>query len=395
MLMSLSCTVLGVGLFIVTQATTSGFEKFFIRTILGTNGAIVVEDKMQDTMRSMAASGGSKFEVRQKEGVKYIEGIEFPDQIASAISKFGDVRGVSIELKGNVQAISSFKTEDAQVYGITLADHLRVSDLASQIVTGSLDNFRRSPSGAIVGSVLADRLQLGVGDSFVVNAHGETRRYHVAAIFETGVREIDKQRLYIALSGARSLLHKPTGATFIQVNLLDPDRAPALSDQMQSVLGYKVTPWQEREKPWLDVFRALRISSAITVSVFTLIAGLAMFNTLAMIVLEKTKDIAILRSMGYERRDITQIFLWQAGVVLAIGSGLGALFGGLATWGVGRLPLSITGIFKTDHFIVNSEPEHYLMAVLTAVVMVMVASLIPARRAARLEPGDIIRGTAQ
>lgn len=395
MLMSLSCTVLGVGLFIVTQGTTSGFERFFIRTILGTNGAILVEDKMQDTMRSMAASGESKFEIRQKEGVKYIEGIEFPDQLADAIKRFAEVRGVSTVLKGNVQAISSFKTEDAQVYGITLADHLRVSDLGSQIVAGSVDKFGQSPAEAIIGSVIANRLQIGVGDSFVIIARGETRRYHVAAIFETGVRDIDKLRIYIAMSGARSLLRKPTGASFIQVNLLDPDRAPELSEHMQSVLGYKVTPWQEREKPWLDVFRALRISSAITVSVFTLIAGLAMFNTLAMIVLEKTKDIAILRSMGYERRDITQIFLWQAGIVLAIGSLVGAIFGALATWGVSQLPLSITGIFKTDHFIVNSEPQHYVFAVLTAVVMVMVASMIPARRAARLEPGDIIRGTAQ
>src|ERR1700729_2479015 len=72
MLMSLSCTVLGVGLFIVTQATTSGFEKFFIQTILGTDGALRVEDKIQDTMRSMGVSGGAGFQVRQKEGVKFI-----------------------------------------------------------------------------------------------------------------------------------------------------------------------------------------------------------------------------------------------------------------------------------------------------------------------------------
>lgn len=77
MLMSLSCIVLGVGLFIVTQATTSGFEKFFIRTILGTNGAVRIEDKMQDTMRSMEVGGyGSGFEIKQSEGYKYIEGIE-------------------------------------------------------------------------------------------------------------------------------------------------------------------------------------------------------------------------------------------------------------------------------------------------------------------------------
>jgi lipoprotein-releasing system permease protein len=143
------------------------------------------------------------------------------------------------------------------------------------------------------------------------------------------------------------------------------------------------------------VFKALRISTMITVSVFTLIASLAMFNTLAMIVLEKTKDIAILRSMGYERRDITQIFLWQAGIVLTIGAAVGAMFGYGVTWIVEQVPLPITGIFNTDHMIVVRDPNHYFAAIGTAVVMVMIASLFPARRAARLEPGDIVRGTAQ
>src|SRR4029077_19868201 len=84
MLMSLSCIVLGVGLFIVTQATTSGFEMFFIQTLLGSDGAMRIEDRIQDTIRSMSAPGGSDFQIRQKEGVKYIEGVENPEQIMAA-----------------------------------------------------------------------------------------------------------------------------------------------------------------------------------------------------------------------------------------------------------------------------------------------------------------------
>ena len=395
MLMSLSCTVLGVGLFIVTQATTGGFEQFFIRTILGTDGAIRIEDKIQDTMRSMEASGGSEFRFHQKEGVKYIEGVEQPSELIEVLKEFPSVIGISEVLRGNVQLTSSLRTEDAQVFGIRLDDHLRVSDLRDQIVSGSLDKFSESPSAVLMGRVLADRLQVSVNDSLVINAHGEARRYHIAAIYETGVRDIDKLRVYMNLTEARSLLRKPTGATFLQINLHDPDRAPAIAEHMENVLSYNVRPWQEREKTWLAVFRALRISSAITVTIFTVIAGLAMFNTLAMIVLEKTKDIAILRSMGYERRDITQIFLWQATIVLAIGSVIGALVGAGVTWCVSQVPLPINTIFKTEHFQVTWEPLHYVSAILSAVAMVMVASLIPARRAARLEPGDIVRGTAQ
>ena len=395
MFMSLSCTVLGVGLFIVTQATTSGFQSFFTKTILGINGAIRIEDRIQDTMRSMAASGASDFYFAQREGVKYIEGIDEPQRIIDAVRDWPNVRGISAVVRGNVQVTSSFKTEDAQVFGINLDDHLRVSDLAEQISSGDLYTFRSSPAGVLIGRVLADRLQIQVGDSIAVTTKGEVRRLQVSAIYETGYREVDKTNVYLHMPAARSLLKKPSGATFLQLSVYDPDRAPLDAAKLEEVLRHGSKPWQEREKTWLAVFRALRISTGITVTVFTLIASLAMFNTLAMIVLEKTKDIAILRSMGYERRDITQIFLWQAGIVLTIGAALGALFGAVVTWLVGQVPLPINGIFKTDHFIVTWDASHYLAAITTAVVMVMIASLIPARRAARLEPGDIVRGTAQ
>lgn len=401
MLMSLACIVLGVGLFIVTQATTSGFEDFFIKTILGTNGAVRVEDRIQDTMRSFSAAGsgsGSVFQIRG-EGQKYIDGIEEPNMVMAGLREFANVSGVSEVLHGSVLLHSAFKTEGVQIYGINLEDHLRVSDLEHQIVEGDLSTFRFSPSGTLIGRDMADRLQLNVGDSFILDASDKTgrqqRRFRVSAIYQTGVADIDRVRLYVHLEECRSLLRKPTGASFIQVNLYDKDRAPEDALRIEAVLHYSAHSWQEREKSWLGVFRALRISSAITVSVFTLIAGLAMFNTLAMMVLEKTKDIAILRSMGYTREDISGIFLWQATIVLVIGTVFGALIGAGVTYAVSRVHIPISGIFKTDTFIVAWSIWHYVEAVSTAIVMVMIASLVPSRRAARLEPGDVIRGTAQ
>jgi lipoprotein-releasing system permease protein len=396
MLMSLSCIILGVGLFVVTQATTSGFEEFFIKTILGTNGAIRIEDKMQETIRSMAAGhDNSMFSIAQKEGRKYIEGVEEPKLLIEALNRFPNISGASVVVQGAVTIRSSFKNEIVRAYGINLDDHLRVSDLGAQIVQGDLSRFRSTPAGALIGKEMSDRVQLAVGDSFQLEALGQVRRYRVEAIYETGVSDIDRQRVYLNLSEARSLLQRPTGATFIQANLVDRDRAPIDALEMQEVLGHRVAPWQEREKTWLEVFRALRISTAITVSVFTLIAGLAMFNTLAMIVMEKTKEIAILRSMGYTREDITRIFLWQAGIVLVIGALAGCILGASITFAVSQMPIRIRGIFASDTFIVAWSVWHYVAAVTTAVTMVMVASLVPARRAARLEPGDVIRGTAQ
>jgi lipoprotein-releasing system permease protein len=396
MLMSLSCIILGIGLFVVTQATTSGFQGFFIKTILGTNGAILIQDKLQATMRSIDAGGyNSGYEIKQKEGQKYVEGIDYPNQLALAVKKFNNVAAVSQILRGTVTIRSSFRDQTGQAYGINLEDHLRVSDLGAQIVQGSLSDFRVQQGGALVGRVIADKLQLEVGDTFEMVYLGIVHHYKLSAIYQTGVNDIDSVRIYILMSEARALFKKPTGATYLQVSLIDKDRAREDAVVMSNALQHSAAAWQDREKSWLGVFRAFRIATGITVSVFTLIAGLAMFNTLAMIVLEKTKEIAILRSMGYTRHDISRIFLWQAAIVLATGMVLGCAVGALITYAVSQVPLPITGIFTSHKFLVQWSRWHYVEAVSTAVVMVMLASLIPSRRAARLEPGDIIRGTAQ
>jgi lipoprotein-releasing system permease protein len=396
MLMSLSCIILGVGLFIVTQAATSGFQEFFIKTILGTNGAVMIQDRLQETQRSLeSGSYNSGYEIRQKEGQKYIEGIDYPDILTRGVKSFRNVKGVSAVLRGTVTIRSSFREQSGQVYGINLEDHLSVSDLGSQIVDGSLGAFRIEQGGALVGRVIADKLQLESGDSFEVEYKNEIHRFKVSAIFQTGVTDIDSVRIYLKMDEARSLLKKPTGASYLQVSLYDRDRAVEDSAEMTNSLQYKADPWQYRERSWLGVFKAFRIATAITVSVFTLIAGLAMFNTLAMIVMEKTKEIAILRSMGYTREDISRIFLWQAAIVLLIGAVAGCAVGALITYAVSQYPLPITGIFTTHKFLVQWSRSHYVEAVFVSVVTVMMASLIPSRRAARLEPGDIIRGTAQ
>jgi lipoprotein-releasing system permease protein len=399
MLMSLTGIVFGVGFFIVTQAQTSGFEEFFIKTILGTNGAIRIEDKFQDTIFAMSAAGhdqgASKFEVSARVGRKYVDGVEDPERIMQALKEFQNVSGASMVVRGSVIADSSFKNDTAQAFGIKLEDHLGVSDLARQIVRGSLEEFRAKPAGLLLGRVLAERLQVNVGDTLILRAGSEQRRYYVAGIYETGVSDIDKVRIYLHLTEARSLLKRATGASFIQVALFDRDRAVADAAAMEEVFRHGAQGWQEREKTWLEVFRALRVSSALTVSTIILISGLGMFNTLAMIVMEKTKEIAILRSMGYTRRDISRIFLLQGAIVLVIGTVLGWAFGAGVTYGVSQLPIRIRGIFTTDSFVVAWSIWHYVAATVTAAVVVFTASLIPARRAARLEPGDIIRGTSQ
>ncbi len=394
--MSLLGIVFGVAFFVVTQAQTSGFEAFFIRTILGTNGAIRVSDRFQDvdgTVSKVSEDGQARFVFRSREGARYVAGIEYPKELREATSGFTDVTGVSEILEGAGVLDTGSRSHSVRLHGIRARDHIAVSDLEDQVIHGSMKDFRDDRLGMLVGNRIAERLRLEPGDRVILAGSHESLHLRVAGIFETGVSQIDKNRIYIDLSTARSFLRKLHGGSIFQVDIRQPDRAPAVAAQMQETLAHRVVSWQEREKVWLDVFKALRVSSAITVSTIILLSGLGMFNVFAIMVIEKTRDVAILRSMGFTPGDISSVFLWQGALVLALGVILGCLLAAASTYGISRIPLRIRGIFSTDHFVVNWDLYHYIWAVAIAVIVVGVASWIPARRAARIEPAKIIRET--
>ena len=394
--MSLLGIVFGVAFFVVTQAQTSGFEAFFIRTILGTNGAIRVSDRFQDihgTVSKVSEDGQARFVFHSREGARYVEGIEYPKELRKATASFPGVTGISEILEGAGVLDTGSRSHSVRIHGIRAQDHVAVSDLEDQVINGSMKSFRDDRLGILVGNRIAERLRLEPGERVVLAGSHESLNLRVAGIFETGVSQIDKSRIYLDLSTARAFLRKPHGGSVFQVGLSESEKAPALAAQMQETFAHRVVSWQEREKVWLDVFKALRVSSAITVSTIILLSGLGMFNVFAIMVIEKTRDVAILRSIGFTPGDVSRIFLWQGALVLALGIVLGCLLAAAATYGISRIPLRIRGIFSTDSFVVNWDVSHYLWAVAIAIVVVGVASWIPARRAARIEPAKIIRET--
>ena len=143
----------------------------------------------------------------------------------------------------------------------------------------------------------------------LLSPNGEYWRFTVAAIARAGVGSIDSTRVYSHARIAQTLLQRPFGASLIIYKLRDPDRAPALARHFETLFQHGASSWQEREESTLQLFLTLRMSAAITVSLIILLAGFGIFNVLTMSVLAKIKEIAILRSMGYRRIDISCDFL--------------------------------------------------------------------------------------
>lgn len=398
MLMSLTGITFGVGFFVLTQAQTSGFEKLFIRTILGTNGHIRLQDQFRpsvDTLQAQSEGEAGGFTVPLRNTGNWTPGVDNVDFIKQKVREFTTVTGVAGVIRGRAEISSGFRSESIQALGIDPREYGEVSDLELQVIYGSLAQFGENVQGILLGTILARRLDVDLGNSVFLSSQGETRRFKVAGVFRTGVDEYDKRTAFIHSREARRVFAKPHGVTYLQITIDDPEAAPEAAAHMESVLRHHVASWQERERTWLELFRVLRLSSGVTMSVILLIAGLGMFNTLAIIVMERAREIAILRSMGYTKNDITSIFLAQGMIVLAAGIILGFVLGAGLTYGIERVPFNLRGIFASDHFVVNWSAWHYLYAGAVASVVVALASLFPARRAATFEPGDVIRGMGE
>lgn len=391
LLLSLSGVVFGVAFFICIQAQTQGFAQYFIDSTLGSNGALVIRERFEPRQLGSLVPRKTGSMARRQ----YFEGIMDANEIMRISRQFSNVVSCSPVLRGTLSARSGFENATAELYGIEPSLHLQTTDLARQITKGSLDDFRNNPSSVIVGSRLAETLNLDVGDPVQLLAPGgQYRRFDVAAIARSGVGAIDSTRLYSHARVAQTLLHKPYSASMVIYKLRDPDRAPALARHFENLFQHNAVSWQERDQSTLHLFRTLQVSAAITVSLVILLAGFGIFNVLTMTVLAKIKEIAILRSMGYRRGDVSAIFLWQGGLIAAAGSLAGCGVGALLSWGMSKIPIHLRGLLSTDYFVVAWDWRHYLWAILLAGISVFIASYVPARRAAQFPPVATLRGSS-
>jgi lipoprotein-releasing system permease protein len=326
---------------------------------------------------------------------RYFEGITNASEIMRISRRFPNVVACAPVLRGTLTARAEFETATVDLFGIDPALHLRTTDIGQQIIGGKFADFQNNPSSVIVGSRLAEALGITTGDPVqLLSPGGEYWRFTVAAVARSGVGAVDSTRIYCQTKIAQRLLRKPYPATMILYKLRDPDNAPELAQHFEQLFQHEARSWQEREQSNLQLLLTLRLSTAITVSLIILLAGFGIFNVLTMTVLSKIKEIAILRSIGYSRLDISAIFLWQGALIAALGSFIGCLCGWLMVIGVSHIPLRVRGLLYADYFPVASTWHHYLWAILLAIIAVAIASYVPARRAGLLSPVSTLRGTS-
>src|ERR1700722_14421229 len=165
-LISLAGIALGVAFFICTQAQTQGFEKFYIQTVLGTSGAVLVQDRVQNRFTAVLAEKTNDIvSVSGQKPRKYYEGITDPERVMRAIREFSNVQACAPVLEDNATILTDFRSEVCRLLGIDLEAQLATTDLRAHLVQGDLGAFRTAPSGVLLGSILADKVRARVGDN--------------------------------------------------------------------------------------------------------------------------------------------------------------------------------------------------------------------------------------
>ncbi len=383
---SLLGIALGVATLIIVMAVMNGFRQELLTRILGINGHLSVY--------------GQTNQIRNF------------DPIVDRISKVGGVVAVTPLIEGQVMVTARGVAQGAVVRGIRAEDLKKRKIITDNIKGGSLEAFR-GQGNIIIGQRMAQKMGVGVGDKItLISPKGNTtafgtvprmRAYTVAATFQIGMYEYDSSFIFMPLPAAQVYFKHPNAVSNLEVFVNDPDDAVAIGRDVSSALKgrARIHDWQRVNASF---FNAIQVERNVMFLILTLIILVAAFNiisSLIMLVKDKGKDIAILRTMGATRGTIMRVFFIAGASVGTIGTmagfGLGMAFTnnieGIRQWIQG---LTGTDLFAAEIYFLSKLPAVVNPAEVIAVVLMglglsFLATLYPAWRAARIDPAEALR----
>ncbi|HTW47655.1 MAG TPA: FtsX-like permease family protein [Acidobacteriaceae bacterium] len=303
----------------------------------------------------------------------------------------------------------------AELKGIIPADERKVSDMLAHIVSGSAaplsstanaTNEMGEPTPPIViGSDLADSIGAKVGDTVMVTSpqadltpYGlipKYQRFQVAGIFHSGFYQYDSSFGFVRLSDAQALFGEPDVISIISFRVDDLYRANVIGDEIEKAAGpgFSTTNWMEQNR---ELFRALRLEQYVTFIVIGLIVCVAALNiliALTMMVMEKTKDIAVLMSMGVQPGQIRRIFLLQGFLISVIGTALGLVLGYTLAWAGAhyRFIHLNADVYSLDYLPFAPRILHGVVVAALSLGVSLLATLYPSSSAARVLPAEALR----
>ena len=319
--------------------------------------------------------------------------IKFPKNLIKTIESMPEVEAACMGMYGQATLSRGTQEVGVDMRGIEPNKQDRCTPVVSYVTEGSWLVLGANPDGVALGVGVAEKLGAKVGDQVRLSvARGKVQLIKVVAIFDSGVPPIDKQRVYVNIAASQRVLGRFNAINRIEVRLKDPFRSVEVSDRLERMTRYDCESWQEAQANFLSLFDMQNMIVAMVIAAILVVGGFGILAIQIMIVLQKTRDIAILRSVGFRKQDILLIFLIQGIIVSLLGAILGDLLGWRLVEFLGSLQIKQEGLVKSSTFLVYKDPMFYLYGVFFAMITGITASLLPAWRAAKVEPVDVLRG---
>jgi lipoprotein-releasing system permease protein len=388
---------ISVTMYITMVALMKGFEDKFIVETVESSGHITIDDEPRETRTKIlerlytdpnALIAVSN--VKPRENVKKIK------NAAGLMQQLRHLRGivaVAPEVDGDAIATYGTKTLNISVLGVDPEEQLRVTTIGKDMAEGNFNRLRTTADGVIIGRGISDLLGAKLNDEISLSSNtGGRTTARVVGIFATGVTPVDYSRAYMLINSAQTLLDKKNIINNIIVRTEDYTKAQAYAAQIESIAGYKTESWQESNANFLKIFAIQTIITYIITGALLIVAAFGVLNILIMAVLERVNDIAILKSFGLSRADITWIYVFQGLMIGLIGTVLGEIIGKLGIESLRRLPIQVEGLIKSEGLLMSENRGMYISAFISSMVIVLLAAVYPARRAASYDPVEVIRG---
>ncbi len=349
------------------------------------------EVRNYNPMDDIYSKDGSLINLRNHKNIQYTEGIKNTSQIISVVEKQPEVIGVTPQLNFSVFFRNGSKKINGSISGVDVIQEDKLFDIASKVIDGDWNELETNKAGIILGSVLAQKLNVKVGENInILTPDGIQKNYSVIGLIETSVKEVDRTRAYMNIITARQLEGKNFDySSDIQVNLKDREQSHDVVSRLSPQLEYQVESWQNANQQ-LVAASMLRNIIASTVSLtILLVAGFGIYNIMNMTINEKIREIAILKAMGFSGKDVMRIFLTQAAVIGLIGAVSGVILGYAVSSLIHQVPFKIAGL---ETLPMGYQAKDFIAAIVFGISITLLAGYFPSRKASRIDPVVIIRG---
>ena len=380
----------GVAVVMFITALVNGLQANTIKRVLGTQAHIVIRPIEEVARPQRDAAAGESVAARVEARAQRLRSIDQWRALEPLLDRTPGVVAVSPMVSGPAFALRGDASKSVAVLGIDPARYDRIVAVGEKLVAGA---FRLGPDDAVIGKELAKDLGLAVGDRFRLltaeTGTPVTQNFTVTGVVDLGVRDLNRRSVYVAFRTAQTLLALPGGASQIDLKVEDLFGAEELARRLEAQTGLTVESWMRTNEQLLAAINAQNLSTGTIRTFVALIVAVGIASVLVVWVVQKRREIGILRAMGATRERVQRVFLLQGAIVAVVGSLAGSLLATAMIAAFLRLARNADGtpLFDT----ITLPPWLYVAAIGGALVGGIAAAILPARSAARLDPAQAIR----